>query len=69
MGLQCSQTESPTDTSGLRNDPDDSRKGKGRVDAPVLSVQRPECKGLHVVARNFFLLLLNFSDWTCMAVA
>jgi len=26
-------------------------------------------KGLYVVARNFFLLLLNCSAWPCLAVA
>ena len=30
---------------------------------------RARKKGLYVVARNFFLILLNFSAWTCLAVA
>ena len=30
---------------------------------------RDRLKGLYVVARNFFLLLLNFSAWPCLAVA
>ena len=30
---------------------------------------RDRLKGLYVVARNFFLLLLNFSVWLCLAVA
>ena len=30
---------------------------------------RDRLKGLYVVARNFFLLLLKFSAWPCLAVA
>ena len=26
-------------------------------------------KGLYVIVKNFFLLLLNFSDYPCLAVA
>ena len=40
--------------------------------APLLLVRiwyRDRLKGLYVVARNFFLLLLNFSAWPCLAVA
>ena len=33
------------------------------------SVHRARNKGLYVVARNFFLLLLNCSAWPCLAVA
>ena len=33
------------------------------------TVYRARKKGLYVVARNFFLLLLNFSAWPCLAVA
>ena len=32
-------------------------------------VYRGENKGLHVVARNFFLLLLNLSAWLCLGPA
>ena len=35
-------------------------------DAPIYRDRR---KGLYVVARNFILLLLNFSAWPCLAVA
>ena len=34
-----------------------------------LFVHRAREKGLYVVARNFFLLLLNCSAWPCLAVA
>ena len=30
---------------------------------------RAEKKSWYVVARNFFLLLLNFSAWPCLAAA
>ena len=30
---------------------------------------RDRLKGLYVVARNFFLLLLNFSAWPCLGPA
>ena len=30
---------------------------------------RDRLKGLYVVARNFFMLLLNCSAWPCLAVA
>ena len=33
------------------------------------TIYRARKKGLHVVARNFFLLLLNCSAWPCLAVA
>ena len=44
---------------------------------PIFTIQslnvdahyRDRLKGLYVVARNFFLLLLNFSAWPCLAVA
>ena len=35
----------------------------------VKHTYRDRLKGLYVVARNFFLLLLNFSAWPCLAVA
>ena len=35
----------------------------------MLHNYRDRLKGLYVVARNFFLLLLNFSAWPCLAVA
>ena len=34
-----------------------------------LSSYRDRLKGLYIVARNFFLLLLHFSAWPCLAVA
>ena len=33
------------------------------------TIYRARNKGLYVVARNFFLLLLNCSAWPCLAVA
>ena len=33
------------------------------------AVYRDQLKGLYMVARNFFLLFLNFSAWLCPAVA
>ena len=35
----------------------------------IIMVYRDRLKGLYVVARNFFLLLLNCSAWPCLAVA
>ena len=35
----------------------------------AISEYRDRLKGLYVVARNFFLLLLNISAWPCLAVA
>ena len=34
-----------------------------------IQMYRAEKKSWYVVARNFFLLLLNFSAWPCLAVA
>ena len=36
---------------------------------PVHTEPGPRNKGLYVVARNFFLLLLNCPAWPCLAVA
>ena len=35
----------------------------------VVHMYRARNKGLYVVARNFFLLLLNSCAWPCLAVA
>ena len=34
-----------------------------------MGIYRDRLKGMYVVARNFFLLLLNFSAWPCLDVA
>ena len=34
-----------------------------------IQVYKDLLKGWYVVARNFFLLLLNCSGWPCLAVA
>ena len=34
-----------------------------------ITIYRARNKGLYVVARNFFLLLLNCSAWPCLGVA
>ena len=39
------------------------------IGASVQVTYRARNKGLYVVARNFFLLLLNCSAWPCLAVA
>ena len=46
--------------------------GGGVAHAPRFGhhpMYRDRLKSLYVVARNFFLLLLNFSAWLCLDVA
>ena len=45
-----------------------------REEIPILeqllvALYRGGNKGLYVVARNFFLVLLNFSAWPCLGAA
>ena len=45
------------------------REGGSVVPPQGRVLYRARNKGLYLVARNFFLLLLNCSAWTCLAVA
>ena len=48
---------------------DDDQAARARPAEQSSSLYRAEKKSWYVVARNFFLPLLNFSAWPCLAVA